>query len=62
MDNDVQTTYPVQPPHAHPPIANATNIHRPPPSWLFDTGASHHVTSDIGSLHTYLDYGEIESR
>ncbi|CAH9131956.1 unnamed protein product [Cuscuta epithymum] len=25
--------------------------------WLFDTGASHHVTSDAANLPTYTDYG-----
>ncbi|CAH9131565.1 unnamed protein product [Cuscuta epithymum] len=25
--------------------------------WLFDSGASHHVTSDVSQLPTYADYG-----
>ncbi|KAK2972860.1 hypothetical protein RJ640_028388 [Escallonia rubra] len=57
-ENDVQTMHSVHSPQIAPPTANATTFHRPiSPSWLFDTGASHHVTSDTANLHTYSDYG-----
>ncbi|KAK2988027.1 hypothetical protein RJ640_011290 [Escallonia rubra] len=56
-ENDVQTVHSSS--HVVPLTANATTMHRRPnsPSWLFDTGASHHVTSDTDNLHTYSDYG-----
>lgn len=41
------------------PIANVTTS-RPTsssPTWMFDSGASHHVTSDRSSLHTLFEYG-----
>ncbi|CAH9136868.1 unnamed protein product, partial [Cuscuta epithymum] len=25
--------------------------------WLFDSGASHHITSDVSQLPTYSEYG-----
>ncbi|KAL8155424.1 hypothetical protein AgCh_000710 [Apium graveolens] len=40
------------------PQANMTTLgHVPPQPWLFDSGASHHVTSDLSNLSTYSDYG-----
>nr|GEU33194.1 putative zinc finger, CCHC-type [Tanacetum cinerariifolium] len=40
------------------PVANATtatsSMQQP---WLFNSGASHHVTSNLSSLQTYADYG-----
>ena len=48
-DNYVTTT----------PISNATTS-RPASSsitWMFDTGVSHHITSDKSSLHTLSEYG-----
>ncbi|KAK2968892.1 hypothetical protein RJ640_013235 [Escallonia rubra] len=57
-ENDVQTLHTVKSNQATTPTANTTTIHRPSSqSWLFDTGASHHVTSDTDNLHTYSDYG-----
>ncbi|KAL4565975.1 hypothetical protein LXL04_030083 [Taraxacum kok-saghyz] len=41
------------------PIANSTTS-RPTSSsatWIFDSGASHHITSDRSSLHTLSEYG-----
>ena len=40
------------------PVANATNF-APQASqqWLFDTGASHHVTPNPANLHQYSEYG-----
>lgn len=49
-DNYVTTT----------PISNATTS-RPASSsitWMFDTGVSHHITSDKSSLHTLSEYGD----
>ncbi|KAK2979897.1 hypothetical protein RJ640_023968 [Escallonia rubra] len=57
-ENDVQTIHPVQSPQIATPTANVTSLNHPTsPPWLFDTGASHHVTSDTTSLHSYSDYG-----
>lgn len=41
------------------PIANTTMARTtaPTPAWMFDTGASHHVTADRSSLHTMSEYG-----
>ncbi|KAK9170609.1 hypothetical protein Syun_002749 [Stephania yunnanensis] len=43
------------------PVANATtSINSPAMSqqpWLFDSGASHHATSNLSALQTYSDYG-----
>ncbi|KAL8124216.1 hypothetical protein AgCh_012014 [Apium graveolens] len=43
------------------PVAHATRF-TPQASqqWLFDTGASHHVTPDITNLHQYSDYGGLD--
>ncbi|KAL4556283.1 hypothetical protein LXL04_038930 [Taraxacum kok-saghyz] len=43
---------------AHP-VINTTSAHptRHAQQWMFDTGASHHVTSDHSSLHTLSEYG-----
>ncbi|KAK2976298.1 hypothetical protein RJ640_002726 [Escallonia rubra] len=57
-ENDVQSMYHVHSPQTTITTANATTFnHSVSPSWLFDTGASHHVTSDTNNLHTYTDYG-----
>ncbi|KAK2975201.1 hypothetical protein RJ640_022093 [Escallonia rubra] len=57
-ENDVQSMYPVHSPQTTTPTANATTFNRSiSPSWLFDTGASNHVTSDTDNLQTYTDYG-----
>ncbi|CAH9127967.1 unnamed protein product [Cuscuta epithymum] len=41
------------------PMVHTTSAHTPPGGqhWLFDSGASHHVTNDVASLPTYTDYG-----
>ncbi|KAL8148508.1 hypothetical protein AgCh_005759 [Apium graveolens] len=40
------------------PTVNATLAHTShPQQWLFDTGASHHITNDPSNLTTYSDYG-----
>ncbi|KAK2989028.1 hypothetical protein RJ640_027939, partial [Escallonia rubra] len=57
-ENDVQTMHSVHSPQFTTPTANATTFHRNTSSpWLFDTGASHHVTSDPATLLSYSDYG-----
>ncbi|KAL4563337.1 hypothetical protein LXL04_027378 [Taraxacum kok-saghyz] len=39
------------------PVANVTTSSPASPSWLFDTGASNHVTSDRHNLHSVSEYG-----
>lgn len=39
-----------------PPTAYATNATVPPPEWLFDSGASHHITNDLNNLSLKADY------
>ncbi|KAJ9560958.1 hypothetical protein OSB04_006118 [Centaurea solstitialis] len=39
------------------PTANVTTVGSTPPTWLFDTGASDHVTSDRTNLHNVSEYG-----
>ena len=41
------------------PVANTTTTRTNPvqPTWLFDTGASHHFTSDPSNLQPPMDYG-----
>ncbi|KAL4563236.1 hypothetical protein LXL04_027276 [Taraxacum kok-saghyz] len=39
------------------PVANVTAAAPASPSWLVDTGASHHVTSDKHTLHQVSEYG-----
>ncbi|KAK2978125.1 hypothetical protein RJ640_028679 [Escallonia rubra] len=57
-ENDVQTMHSVHSPQFTTPTTNATTFHRNTSSpWLFDTGASHHVTSDPATLLSYSDYG-----
>ncbi|KAK2993337.1 hypothetical protein RJ640_002706 [Escallonia rubra] len=57
-ENDVQTMHSVHSPQFTTPTANATTFHRNTSSpWLFDTGASHHVTADPATLLSYSDYG-----
>ncbi|KAK2984050.1 hypothetical protein RJ640_020425 [Escallonia rubra] len=46
------------PKQAAAPTTNVTTLDRPvSPSWIFDIGASHHVTSNTDNLQTYSDYG-----
>ncbi|KAL8105657.1 hypothetical protein AgCh_029454 [Apium graveolens] len=53
-DNGIQTAS--QASNASPTV-NATLVHTShPQQWLFDTGASHHITSDPSNLTTYSDY------
>ncbi|KAK9063757.1 hypothetical protein SSX86_017629 [Deinandra increscens subsp. villosa] len=37
------------------PVVNSSTATSP--SWMFDSGASHHVTSDRSALHTLSEYG-----
>ena len=54
-DNGIQT--PSSVPRVSPSV-NATSTHSSQPQqWLFDTGASHHITNDPANLTTYSDYG-----
>ncbi|GKE88739.1 hypothetical protein Tco_1566214 [Tanacetum coccineum] len=40
------------------PVANATTISSTVQQpWLFNSGVSHHATSNLSSLQTYADYG-----
>lgn len=39
------------------PTANVTTSRRTSSSWMFDSGASHHVTSDSASLPNLSEYG-----
>ena len=41
------------------PMINFSTATTPSPTspWMFDSGASHHVTSDRSSLHTLSEYG-----
>lgn len=39
------------------PVANVTTSNPVSPTWLFDTGASNHVTSDKQTLHNVSEYG-----
>ncbi|KAL4586285.1 hypothetical protein LXL04_010921 [Taraxacum kok-saghyz] len=38
-------------------VANVTTSSPASPSWLFDTGASNHITSDRRNLHSVSEYG-----
>lgn len=38
------------------PATYATNATTPPPEWLFDSGASHHITNDLNNLTLKVDY------
>lgn len=40
------------------PTTNATPIHSAKPSqWIFESGASHHITNDSENFHSFSDYG-----
>jgi len=38
------------------PAAYAAQAKIPPPKWLFDSGASHHITNDLQNLSLHNDY------
>ena len=50
--------YPNKPrnPYAHVAQATRPSYPPPPPSWLFDSGASHHITNDMENLSIKSDY------
>ncbi|KAL4590424.1 hypothetical protein LXL04_003353 [Taraxacum kok-saghyz] len=55
---DYNITYPNT--SNHPVANNTTSSSKSTPAtapWLFDSGASHHLTSDRSSLHTVSEYG-----
>ncbi|KAL4557404.1 hypothetical protein LXL04_035581 [Taraxacum kok-saghyz] len=52
-DNNVNT----DPTKSTTPVANVTTSAPVSPSWLFDTGASNHVTSNQNTLHSVSEYG-----
>ncbi|KAL4559915.1 hypothetical protein LXL04_032061 [Taraxacum kok-saghyz] len=51
-DNNVNTD-----PTKSTPVAHVTTSAPVSPSWLFDTGASNHVTSNRNTLHSVSEYG-----
>lgn len=46
-----------EPSNAIAHVANVTNYGLTPSSWIFDIGASNHVTSDQNTLHSVSEYG-----
>lgn len=42
---------------SHAPVINyASTPHSTTPSWVFDTGASHDVTSNLDNMHIHSEY------
>lgn len=46
--------------HQTPRAYNATTQATATPSWLFDSGASHHITSDLANLYLHSPYSSGE--
>ncbi|KAG8381267.1 hypothetical protein BUALT_Bualt06G0104800 [Buddleja alternifolia] len=45
-------------PHMSQPMVNLTSLNQPnSQQWLFDSGASHHVTGDVNNLQQFSYYG-----